>query len=36
MGSTRFFFENYWNNGSVKDQERYIDNIVVSTKRIGF
>lgn len=25
------FFENYWNNGSVKDQERYFDNIVIST-----
>lgn len=29
------FFENYWNNGSVQDQERYMDNIVISTKRIG-
>lgn len=28
------FFENYWNNGSVKDQERYFDNIVISTKPI--
>lgn len=35
-GINAVFFENYWNNGSVKDQERYIDNIVVSTKRIGF
>lgn len=29
------FFENYWNDGSVKLQERYFDNIVVSTSRIG-
>ncbi|WP_188504821.1 hypothetical protein [Parapedobacter pyrenivorans] len=29
------FFENYWNSGSVQDQERYFDNIVISTKRIG-
>ena len=29
------FFENYWNDGSVQDQERYFDNIVVSTERIG-
>jgi hypothetical protein len=29
------FFENYWNDGSVQDQERYFDNIVVSTARIG-
>lgn len=29
------FFENYWNSGSVKTQERYFDNIVVSTERIG-
>ena len=29
------FFENYWNNGSPVQQERYFDNIVISTKRIG-
>ena len=29
------FFENYWNSGSVKLQERYFDNIVVSTQPIG-
>ena len=29
------FFENYWNNGSVKDQERYFDNILISTKPIS-
>ncbi len=29
------FFENYWNSGSEKTQERYFDNIVVSTERIG-
>ncbi|MEO6720713.1 MAG: polysaccharide lyase [Ferruginibacter sp.] len=35
-GINAIFFENYWNSGSLKNQERYIDNIVVSTKRIGF
>jgi hypothetical protein len=29
------FFENYWNTGSPKLQERYFDNIVVSTQPIG-
>lgn len=29
------FFENYWNTGSPKEQERYFDNIVVSTQPIG-
>lgn len=29
------FFENYWNSGAVQDQERYFDNIVISTIRIG-
>ncbi|MCI0560695.1 MAG: hypothetical protein MN733_19595 [Nitrososphaera sp.] len=29
------FFENYWNAGSPKLQERYFDNIVVSTRPIG-
>jgi hypothetical protein len=28
-------FENYWNSGSVQLQERYFDNIVVSTQPIG-
>ncbi|MFT4019098.1 MAG: hypothetical protein QM668_19195 [Agriterribacter sp.] len=28
------FFENYWNKGAVKDQERYFDNIVISTQPI--
>ncbi|MEO8110847.1 MAG: hypothetical protein ABI594_12475 [Ginsengibacter sp.] len=35
-GINVIFFENYWNAGSPQDQERYFDNIVVSTKRIGF
>ena len=35
-GINVIFFENYWNEGSPRDQERYFDNIVVSTKRIGF
>ncbi len=29
------FFENYWNGGSIKEQRRYFDNIVVSTEKIG-
>jgi hypothetical protein len=29
------FFENYWNSGSPQLQERYFDNIVVSTQPIG-
>lgn len=29
------FFENYWNAGSPRDQERYFDNIVISTSPIG-
>ena len=29
------FFENYWNAGSPQTQERYFDNIVISTQRIG-
>ena len=28
------FFENYWNQGSPKLQERYMDNILISTDRI--
>jgi hypothetical protein len=28
------FFENYWNSGSPVEQERYFDNIVISTKPI--
>ncbi|WP_157637832.1 polysaccharide lyase [Flexithrix dorotheae] len=28
------FFENYWNSGSPKQQERYFDNILVSTNPI--
>lgn len=29
------FFENHWNDGSPVEQERYFDNIVVSTAPIG-
>jgi hypothetical protein len=28
-------FENHWNSGSSQEQERYFDNIVVSTSPIG-
>ncbi len=34
-GINAVFFENYWNSGSPVTQERYWDNIVVSTQRIG-
>lgn len=34
-GINSIFFENYWNGGSPQTQERYWDNIVVSTQRIG-
>ena len=34
-GINAVFFENYWNSGSPRDQERYFDNIVVSTAPIG-
>lgn len=35
-GINAIFFENHWNDGALKTEERYFDNIVVSTKRIGF
>ncbi len=34
-GINAVFFENYWNGGSPVTQERYFDDIVVSTARIG-
>ncbi|MGQ0702379.1 MAG: hypothetical protein ACT4PM_04510 [Gemmatimonadales bacterium] len=34
-GINSVFFENYWNNGSPVAQERYFDDIVVSTQRVG-
>jgi hypothetical protein len=34
-GINTVMFENYWNSGSPVAQERYFDNIVVSTERIG-
>jgi len=34
-GINAVFVENYWNAGSPVVQERYIDNLVVSTQRIG-
>ena len=34
-GINAVFFENYWNTGSPVAQERYFDNLVVSTQRIG-
>ena len=34
-GINAIFLENYWNDGAPQVQERYIDNLVVSTQRIG-
>ena len=34
-GLNAVFLENYWNSGSPQDQERYLDNFVVSTQPIG-
>ena len=34
-GLNTVFFENFWNAGSPVAQNRYMDNIVVSTRRIG-
>jgi len=34
-GINTVFLENYWNTGSPQPQERYFDNFVVSTQRIG-
>lgn len=34
-GINSVFLENYWNNGSPQQQDRFFDNFVVSTQRIG-
>ncbi|MBT8405076.1 MAG: hypothetical protein KJP18_14530, partial [Gemmatimonadetes bacterium] len=34
-GLNAVYLENYWNSGSPVAQERYLDNFVVSTQRIG-
>lgn len=34
-GINAVFFENYWNDGATQAQERYFDNLVVSTQPIG-
>lgn len=34
-GINAVFVENYWNDGSPQAQERYLDDFVVSTERIG-
>jgi len=34
-GINTVFLENYWNSGAPQPQERYFDNFVVSTQRIG-
>lgn len=35
FGINSIFFENYWNEGSPILQERYFDNVVISTQRIS-
>ena len=35
FGINAISLDNYWNGGAPKDQERYLDNFVVSTERIG-
>lgn len=35
MAINAVFFENYWNDASPVQQERYFDNLVISTQRIG-
>lgn len=34
-GLNAVFLNNYWNDGSVKAQERYFDDFVIATRRIG-
>ncbi len=34
-GINAIYFENYWNDGAARAEDRYFDNIVVSTQRIG-
>jgi hypothetical protein len=34
-GINAVFFENFWNAGTTRVQERYFDNIIVSTQPIG-
>jgi hypothetical protein len=34
-GFNAVYFENYWNNGAPVAEDRFFDNIVVSTQRIG-
>jgi hypothetical protein len=35
FGFNAVYFENYWNNGAAVAEDRFFDNIVVSTQRIG-
>lgn len=35
MHINAIFFENYWNDGSPVEQERYFDNLVIGTKPIS-
>lgn len=34
-GMNALFINNYWNAGSPVEQERYFDNVVIATERIG-
>jgi len=35
FGINAIYFENYWNDGATQAEDRFFDNIVVSTQRIG-
>jgi hypothetical protein len=34
-GINAVYLENYWNEGSPQPQDRYFDNFVIATERIG-
>ncbi len=35
FGINSVYFENYWNDGAPQAEDRFFDNIIVSTQRIG-
>jgi hypothetical protein len=35
FGINAIYFENYWNDGATQAEDRFFDDIVVSTQRIG-
>jgi len=34
-GINAVLFANYWNSGAIREQERYLDNLVIASNRIG-